>query len=46
MSLLRAFGWGEQTGGAQVFAGPVMLWNWAELVVLNGQGPTVRDLIS
>ncbi|MEU0503047.1 hypothetical protein [Nocardia sp. NPDC005998] len=41
----RAFRWGEQRSVATVFAGTAALWSWAELAVLHGRGPTVRDLI-
>jgi hypothetical protein len=45
MSRFRAFRWSEQGSAANDFDGPAMLWIWAELAVLHGRGPTVRDLI-
>ncbi|MFE2995378.1 hypothetical protein ACFXG4_10260 [Nocardia sp. NPDC059246] len=45
MSPFRAFRWSEQDSAAKVFTGPVALWIWAELAVLHGRGPTVRDFI-
>lgn len=40
-----AFGRTAQGCAAQVFDGPVVLWIWAELTVLHGQGPGARDFI-
>ncbi|MEV0027701.1 hypothetical protein [Nocardia sp. NPDC050793] len=44
MPSFRSLGWRDRSGLAPVFAAPVALWIWAEIAVLHGRGPAVRDL--
>lgn len=45
MPSFAAFRRADQRSTTTVFAGPVALWIWAELAVLHGRGPSVRDLL-
>ncbi|WP_157575171.1 hypothetical protein [Nocardia yamanashiensis] len=45
MPSFDAFRKGGRYSGTTAFAGPVVLWIWAELAVLHGRGPSVRDLL-